>query len=106
MMANAPAVKGRPEYGALRERVLSQVPNAEVLWERTPVELAERFPRSRGALYGAASNSMFSAFTRPPNRVMPGLYLAGGSAHPGGGMPLVALSGRQAALHVIEDLGR
>jgi phytoene desaturase len=77
------------------------------VWRRTPADLAERFPGSRGALYGAASNSPLAAFRRPANRVrgVPGLYLASGSAHPGGGMPLCVLSGRAAADAVIEDLG-
>ena len=45
---------------------------------------------------------MFSAFRRPPNAVakLPGLYLASGSAHPGGGMPLCLQSGRQAAAQI------
>lgn len=49
-----------------------------------------------GSLYGYSSNSMFSAFLRQPNRSMEfkGIYFCGGSAHPGGGMPLVVLSGK------------
>ncbi len=74
-------------------------------WWRTPAELAARFPGSRGSLYGAASNTMNAAFQRPANRAskIRGLYLASGSAHPGGGVPMVALSGKQAALAVIQD---
>jgi 1-hydroxycarotenoid 3,4-desaturase len=70
-------------------------------------ELAQRFPGSRGSLYGAASNTQLAAFQRPPNRVaaLPGLYLASGSAHPGGGMPMVTQSGRAAAAAVLNDLG-
>ena len=73
-----------------------------LVWRRTPAELAVRFPGSRGALYGAASNTTFSAFRRPANTVpkVPGLFLASGSAHPGGGMPLCLQSGRQAAAEV------
>ncbi len=73
-----------------------------LVWRRTPAELAARFPGSRGALYGAASNTTFSAFRRPANTVpkVPGLFLASGSAHPGGGMPLCLQSGRQAAAEV------
>jgi 1-hydroxycarotenoid 3,4-desaturase len=76
------------------------------VWTRTPAELAARFPGSHGSIYGAASNGAFAAFRRPANRVsrVPGLYLASGSAHPGGGLPLVALSGRAAARAVAEDL--
>ncbi len=76
-------------------------------WTRTPTELARRFPDSRGALYGAASTSRLAAFRRPSNRVakIPGLYLASGSAHPGGGMPLCVLSGEAAARALDADLG-
>ena len=52
-----------------------------------------------GSLYGIASHSPVSAFLRHPNRSrrIGGLYFAGGSAHPGGGMPLALLSGMLAA---------
>ena len=70
-----------------------------VLWRRTPRDLAARFEGSRGAIYGSASNSKTAAFQRPANRVagIDGLFLASGSAHPGGGVPLAALSGVRAA---------
>jgi len=76
-----------------------------VVWRRTPTDLARLFPGSRGSLYGAASNDPFAAFRRPANRLagVPGLYLATGSAHPGGGMPLALRSGTQAALAVTAD---
>ncbi len=50
----------------------------------------------RGALYGAASNSKFSAFLRHPNfsSKIDGLYFCGGSVHPGGGIPLCLLSAK------------
>ncbi len=81
-------------------------PDDAFVWTRTPAELARRFPASRGALYGRASNGPWAAFLRPGNRgPLPGLYLASGSVHPGGGMPLAMLSGRQAARALIEDLG-
>ncbi len=113
LMANTPAVDGPIPTEALRERVLARAIRAGVLaadaavrWERTPHDLALRFPGSRGALYGAASNDATAAFRRPGNRSgVPGLYLASGSAHPGGGLPLVALSGRAAADAVLADLG-
>lgn len=59
-----------------------------------------------GSLYGSASNTIFSAFLRPANRSrrFRGLYFAGGSAHPGGGIPLVLLSGRHAARLLLRDI--
>lgn len=78
------------------------------IWTRTPEDLAKTFVGSRGSIYGAASNSKFAAFKRPPNRApgLDGLYLASGSAHPGGGVPLCLQSGRQAAEALLVDRGR
>ncbi|SNS30058.1 phytoene desaturase [Geodermatophilus pulveris] len=60
---------------------------------RTPADL-ERGTRSvGGSIYGTSSNGARAAFLRPANASpVPGLFLVGGSAHPGGGLPLVALS--------------
>jgi 1-hydroxycarotenoid 3,4-desaturase len=72
----------------------------------TPRDFERMFPGSGGALYGPASHGMTSAFDRSDARTrLPGLYLAGGSAHPGAGVPMVAMSGRHAARASIEDLG-
>ncbi len=120
VMANAPPVEAdelrRPEpWHELRERVMARLRSAdliasddEIVWERTPLDLAERFPGSRGAIYGAASNSKWAAFQRPANRVdeVEGLYLASGSVHPGGGVPLCLQSGRLAAEAIEEDHSR
>lgn len=118
VMANAPAEpESAPRDGAiwaeLREAVMERAlqsglvsPDDQVVWTRTPAELAERFPGSRGSLYGAASNDWTSAFRRPANEVsdVPGLYLASGSAHPGGGVPLAMQSGRAAAADVLRRI--
>ncbi|MFW9952590.1 MAG: phytoene desaturase family protein, partial [Candidatus Thorarchaeota archaeon] len=62
----------------------------------TPPEIERRTGSTYGSLYGISSNSMTSAFMRHRNRSkrIKGLYFCGGSAHPGGGMPLVLLSGK------------
>jgi phytoene desaturase len=66
-----------------------------LLWleVRTPADL-ERATRSvGGSIYGTSSNGVRAAFVRPANASpVPGLYLVGGSSHPGGGLPLVAMS--------------
>ncbi|MCA9981102.1 MAG: hypothetical protein KDD89_09715, partial [Anaerolineales bacterium] len=74
----------------------------------TPVDLERLNGAHRGALYGPSSNAMMAAFRRPHNRVadLPGLYLVGGTTHPGGGVPMVTLSGKVAAEMVLEDLER
>ncbi len=59
----------------------------------TPADLAAATRAPGGSIYGTASNSVASAFLRPPNRThVDGLFLVGGSSHPGGGLPLVTLS--------------
>lgn len=66
-----------------------------VLWReiRTPADLARDTGSVGGSIYGSSSNGTRSAFLRPANRSpVPGLFLVGGSAHPGGGLPLVGLS--------------
>jgi diapolycopene oxygenase len=74
----------------------------------TPIDLERMNGAYRGALYGPSSNAMMAAFRRPHNRVkdVPGLYLAGGTTHPGGGVPMVALSGKVAAEMILADLGQ
>jgi phytoene dehydrogenase-like protein len=60
---------------------------------RTPFDLQQRTRASGGAIYGTSSNGARSAFLRPANRgPAQGLFLVGGSSHPGGGLPLVLLS--------------
>ncbi|MEX5634345.1 phytoene desaturase family protein [Parafrankia sp. FMc2] len=61
----------------------------------SPADLARATGAPGGAIYGVSSNGPRSAFLRPRNRSpVPGLFLVGGSAHPGGGLPLVTLSAK------------
>lgn len=65
---------------------------------RTPADLERHTGAVGGAIYGSSSNGVRAAFLRPGNRgPLPGLFLVGGSAHPGGGLPLVLLSAAIAA---------
>jgi phytoene desaturase len=74
----------------------------------TPVDLQDWTGARRGALYGASSNNRWAAFRRPHNRCpdLSGLYFAGGTAHPGGGVPMVTLSGRVASQLLLNDEGK
>ena len=63
-----------------------------------PQRFGALFPATGGALYGRASHGWLASFQRPRARTaVPGLYLAGGSVHPGPGVPMAALSGLLAA---------
>jgi phytoene dehydrogenase-like protein len=60
---------------------------------RTPADLERDTGAVGGSIYGTSSNGLRAAFLRPANiSPVPGLFLVGGSAHPGGGLPLVTLS--------------
>ena len=74
----------------------------------TPEDFSELYGSNRGSIYGVSSNSKTTAFKRLPNRSRnpKGLYFAGGSVHPGGGIPLVMLSGKIAATLIAEDYAR
>lgn len=116
VLVNAPALDDRfdwqaESYGELVLKRLAEfgldvrgkIRSKRIL---TPVDLERLTGARRGALYGASSNSRFAAFRRPHNRAsdVRGLYFAGGTTHPGGGVPMVALSGKVAAEMVIKDL--
>lgn len=76
-----------------------------ILWREliTPADLEARTRAPGGSIYGTSSNGMRAAFLRPANTSpIEGLYLVGGSSHPGGGLPLVGMS----AEIVAETIGR
>ncbi len=108
ILVNAPPDSGQDwprEVDRLRPLVRDRIgrtlgldPSNSIVVERvlTPVDIESMTGSEHGSLYGPASNSRMSAFRRHPNRFpgLSGLYVCGGSTHPGGGMPLVLLSAR------------
>jgi len=71
----------------------------------TPRDFNQLFPATGGALYGPATHGWMSSFSRPSAKSkLPGLYLAGGSVHPGPGVPMAAMSGRLAAATLLAHL--
>jgi 1-hydroxycarotenoid 3,4-desaturase len=118
LLVNAPADGDRRrfepgELEACRTRTLSLLRHCglrialrdDAAVATSPNEFEQLFPATGGALYGRASHGWQASFSRPGARTrLKGLYLAGGSTHPGAGVPMAALSGRQAALAVKKDL--
>jgi phytoene desaturase len=111
VMINAPADYGQ-DWAAwratARASVLAKIERAlgvdvapfiEVEEVLDPPTIQSRTGSDRGALYGASSNNAMAAFLRHPNfhRQIPNLFFVGGSAHPGGGIPLCLLSAKIAA---------
>lgn len=81
---------------------LSPQPGPEALTR--PQDFARMFPHSAGALYGLSPDGVMATFLRPGARTsLRGLYLAGGGAHPGAGVPMAILSGRHAAAAALSD---
>jgi len=75
----------------------------DVMEFRTPLDLQNSVAAPGGSIYGTSSNGARSAFLRAANKSpLQGLYCVGGSAHPGGGLPLVGIS----AEIVAESIGR
>ncbi len=78
---------------------------SEATVRTTPTDFDRLFPSSGGALYGPITHGWRASFKRPAARAkIKGLYLVGGSVHPGAGVPMVAQSGVIAADAVLADL--
>jgi 1-hydroxycarotenoid 3,4-desaturase len=116
-LINAPAIGDTYEFTAaemeacenrvfelLAARGLRVHRQADSTQVTTPSDFHRLFPATGGALYGPASHGWRASFTRAGARSgIPGLYLAGGSTHPGPGVPMAATSGRLAAACLMTD---
>lgn len=102
-----------PAYRKVILQKLARVAGLEDLESRivyesalTPQDIHQRYNVLNGAIYGIASHGRVHGAFKPGNRSrdVQGLYLAGGAAHPGPGMPMVLMSGWIAADAVHADL--
>jgi 1-hydroxycarotenoid 3,4-desaturase len=102
-----------PEIESCAERTFAQLERCglnvrrrpEATTATSPADFERLFPGTGGALYGRAPHGWRASFQRPGARTrLPGLYLAGGSVHPGPGVPMAAMSGRLAAARLMADL--
>ena len=117
VLVNAPALDSRYDWMAqatvYRDQILIRLADfgldirGKIQTEQmlTPLDLARLTGAWRGAFYGASPNSPFIAFRRPHNRApdVRGLYFTGGTTHPGGGVPMVMLSGKVVANLIAAD---
>ncbi|MEI7643218.1 MAG: phytoene desaturase family protein [Chloroflexales bacterium] len=118
VLVNAPAlgrrVRWQREAEPYRDLVLAKLERMglddlrrhivyQQIW--TPDDIQGHYNAAGGAIYGLSSNNPFSAFMRPPLRAhgLRNLYFVGGGTHPGGGIPLVLLSGKAVAERVAAD---
>ena len=118
VMVNTPHNLGQNwngEVGKMRvlikkkvERILGIDLLEKILFEEvlTPSDIERNTGSFQGSIYGSSSNSRNSAFRRNPvkSKSYSNLYFCGGSVHPGGGIPLVLLSGKHASELIIRDL--
>ena len=92
-------------FTQLARQRLSFTPEPGVDALTMPMDFNAAFPGSDGSLYGRSPHGMTATFQRPTARTrMAGLYLCGGGAHPGAGIPMACLSGKHAAAAILTDL--
>jgi len=101
-LVNAPPIGAAGDWEAAASQVVNRLGVHDRLLEyalRTPADLERETGSLGGAIYGAAPHGRLGAMRRPGPRLrgVDGLWLAGGTVHPGGGLPLVALGGRSVA---------
>lgn len=115
VLINAPANGDSESYGTTvievaRQATARQLDRCGIALDlgnfevTTPADFHKRYPATGGALYGPAMHGWRAAFRRPGSRSkLRGLYLAGGSVHPGSGVPMAAISGTLAADCLLAD---
>ncbi|MBW3113173.1 phytoene desaturase [Bacillus sp. MCCB 382] len=113
ILINAPAIEMSAEeiqsykdkiYDILETKGLNIRDYLEVERIYTPNSIKRKFSAYKGSLYGLASHRMTEAFLRPSNvsKDIEHLFYVGGTTHPGGGSPMVTISGRNVADYILK----
>jgi phytoene dehydrogenase-like protein len=105
VLVNAPAVGDACDWDAAAERVVDRLGVRDRLVARavrSPADLERETGAVCGSIYGVAPHGRLGTLRRPGTRVrgVPGLWLVGGTVHPGGGLPLVALGAAAVAREI------
>lgn len=116
LLANAPAIHegwdGKDPSWEYAKRMLDKLeacglsmlqPQTELMMTYTPYDLQRDTNAYKGAIYGISSHTFSQSFLKPPNRSpdVSGLWFTGGTTHPGGGTPIVTLSGQLVAEQIL-----
>lgn len=118
VMVNAPHIHNQDWDAAIKtaryniiekiNSILKVDISKKILFEEklSPVDIQVNTGSYLGSIYGISSNDKFSAFKRHPNKSksIKKLFFCGGSAHPGGGIPLVILSGKIASELMMKEV--
>jgi phytoene desaturase len=116
ILVNAPALQKEEQWStkrseAYKEKLYSALENKGLKIKKyvkqenlmTPQHIANSFYAHKGALYGISAHRKIDAFFRPSikSRDIKNLFFTGGTVHPGGGSPMVVMSGQLAAQEII-----
>ncbi len=102
------------EYLLLKDRVLDKLERmglknlrehvvVEDMW--TPEDIKSWYKSNKGAIYGVVSDRQKNKGFKAPKKSSKynNLFFVGGSVNPGGGMPMVTLSGQQVSSMIVND---
>ncbi|MCT2536143.1 NAD(P)/FAD-dependent oxidoreductase [Aquibacillus koreensis] len=116
VLVNAPYINEKTDWEQLREPLMEKIlqkleekglvdlrENIAYIQTMTPADIKRNTGAYQGAIYGMSSNNIQQAFSRIPNKAndYDHLWFVGGTAHPGGGTPIVTLSGKLVAEEII-----
>jgi diapolycopene oxygenase len=101
------------DYVALKDRCIDKMERCGLTGLResivvedllTPVDIERMYRSNRGSIYGVVTDWKLNyGFKAPKTSTRyKNLYFTGGSTNPGGGMPMVVLSGQQCADRIIK----